>query len=1151
MKRQSDFVHLHVHTQYSLLDGACKVEDLVDRAIEYNMPAVAMTDHGCMFGAIEFYQKASKKGIKPIIGCEVYVAPDSRFEKSSRGINEASFHLILLAKDETGYKNLMKLVSIGYVEGFYYRPRVDKEALAKYNDGLIATSACLKGEIAHLILSDNIPLAKRTADEYRHIFGKGNFYIELQDNLIKEQDMANKELIRIARDLDIPLVATNDVHYIDRDDSKAHEALLCIQTQTTLDDPNRMKFSTDEFYFKTAEIMKRTFGSQCPEAITNTLEIAEKCDLKLDFSKAHLPHFSPPDNTTREDYFRGLVEKGMVRRYGEISAALRQRLEHEIKVIENSGYVSYFLIVWDFVNYAKSQGISVGPGRGSAAGSVVSYSLGITDIDPMKYDLLFERFLNPERITLPDIDIDFCFERRGEVIEYVVNKYSKENVAQIITFGTMMAKAVIRDVGRVLAMPYAEVDKIAKLIPNDLNITLEIAMDTEPELKSLYKTDPRIKQLIDISKRLEGLTRHASTHAAGVVIAEKPLDNYVPLFKTNEDMIVTGYSMKSLEEIKLLKMDFLGLKTLTVIEKALKIIKRTQNTDIQINDLPIDDPATFKLLWNADTTGVFQLESSGMKDLLKKLQPERFEDIITLIALYRPGPIGSGMLDDYVRRRHGQVKVKYDHPILEPILKETFGIIIFQEQVMRIASNLAGFSLAAADNLRRAMGKKTPEVMAVARKGFLEGCVKNGVQLEIAEKVYDLIEYFAGYGFNKSHSAAYALIAYRTAYLKANYPVEFMAALLTSEKDKPDKMTVCLNESVRMGIKILPPDVNESYAQFTVVGGSIRFGLAAVKNVGEGAIESIIAARQKDGRFTSLYEFTERVDPRLVNRKVLESLIKCGAFDSLGKFRSQLLAVVDNAIDAAGGMQKDKVHGQLSFFDTFETEDTFKKTVQEMPDIPEWPEGQLLTFEKELLGFYITKHPLARYAKLLKTHSSCQIQDFAQKKDGDEVLVGGIMSKVKLTVTKKSGEKMAIVTFEDLTHSCEVLVFPNTYKNVGADVKTDAIVFIKGKISLRDDEPRLLAGDIIQPEDVKNEHTKAVVVNLSVPGLDDFMLDSLKNILMKYPGKIPVFFTFVEPGGERTSIALGKEFSVHAAEALIDELEGIVGAGGVNFQVSV
>jgi len=1151
MKRHSDFVHLHVHSLYSLLDGACKINNILDMAVKYKMPAVAITDHGNMFGAIEFYQKAISKGVKPIIGCEVYVAPDSRFEKSSRGIKEASFHLILLAKDEMGYKNLMKLISIGYLEGFYYKPRVDKEALAKHNDGLIALSACLKGEIPHLIMADDLALAKRTADAYKHIFGKGNFYLEVQDNLIREQNTVNKELIKIAADLDLPLVATNDVHYIGKDDCKAHEALLCIQTQTTLDDPNRMRLQTEEFYFKSPDIMKRTFGQSIPEAITNTIEITEKCNLELDFSEAHMPHFHPPEGYTLQSYLRKTVDEGIKKRYKKIDSTLEKRVAHELEIIEHSGYPSYFLIVWDFVNYAKSQGITVGPGRGSAAGSVVSYALGITDIDPIKYDLLFERFLNPARITLPDIDIDFCYERRNEVIEYVVQKYSKENVAQIITFGSMMAKGVIRDVGRVLGMPYADVDRIAKLIPNDLNMNLDLAINTEPELKELYRTDAGIKQLIDISRKLEGLTRHASTHAAGVVIAEKPLSNYVPLFKTNDDMITTGYSMKSLEAIKLLKMDFLGLRTLTVIEQTLKIIKRTKDIDLNIDDVSLDDPATFKLLSNAESAGIFQLESSGMRDLLKKLRPEKFEDIITLLALYRPGPIGSGMLDDYMRRRHGEIKVKYDHPLLETILKETYGIIVFQEQVMMIASNLAGFSLAEADNLRRAMGKKTPEVMTEARRDFVEGAKKKKVNEKTAEKVFGLIEYFAGYGFNKSHSAAYALISYRTAYLKANYSVAFMTALLSSEKDNSDKISLYINECLRMGIKILPPDVNESFAKFTSGEGSIRFGLAAVKNVGQGAIDSIIAARDNFGRVTSLYEFTERVESRLVNRKVIESLIKCGAFDSIGLFRSQLLTIIDNALNVAGGKQKDRMNGQFSFFDTFETEDTFKNAVHEVPEIPEWPENQLLAYEKELLGFYITKHPLASYEKLLNTYSTCQVQELRNRRDGEEILLGGIMNKVKLTTTKRTGEKMAIISFEDLSNSCEVLVFPKTYKNVVSFIKTDAIAFIKGKISLRENEPRLIANDIITPDEVKTKCTDALVVQLSTPGLDDYLLDNLKDVIQRHAGKIPVYLTFIEPNGKRTKISMSKEFSVRTDEQLIDDVEGILGKGTVHFQVKI
>ncbi|MDP3730809.1 MAG: DNA polymerase III subunit alpha, partial [Candidatus Omnitrophota bacterium] len=846
----SDFVHLHVHTQYSLLDGACQLERLFRKARELRMPACAITDHGNMFGAIEFYDMAMKTGVKPIIGCEAYIAPDSRFDKSSRGIQDASFHILLLAKNETGYKNLIKLVSAGYLEGFYYRPRIDKELLFDHKEGLICLSACLKGEIPHLIHTNQLDRAMKAADEYKSAFGKDNFYLEIQDNGIPEQETVNQELIKMSKDLGLGLVATNDVHYMERDHARAHDLLLCIQTQTNIEDSNRMRMATDEFYFKSKQEMARTFGNTVPEALKNTLAIAEKCNLELNFKAVHLPQYKVPPGKTRESYLRELVAEGIKKRYPDDDDVVTKRVEHELKVIENFGYSSYFLIASDFVNYAKENAIPVGPGRGSAAGSVVSYSLGITDIDPLKYDLLFERFLNPERISLPDIDIDFCYERRQEVIDYVVRKYSKDNVAQIVTFGTMMAKAVIRDVGRALGMAYGDVDKIAKLVPNELNITLSHAIEQEPELKTLYRTDPKIAQLIDTSLVLEGLTRHASTHAAGVVISEKPLVNYCPLYKVNDGQISTGYPMTSLEKIGLLKMDLLGLRTLTVISEALKIIKRTKNIDLNISGISLEDKKTYKLLANAESVGVFQLESSGMRDLLKKLKPEKFEDIIALLALFRPGPIGSGMLDDFMKRKHGEVELKYDHPLLEPILKETYGVILYQEQAMRIASSLAGFSLAQADNLRRAMAKKTPEIMAQTRQLFIEGCLKNKIDRKTADRVFNLIEHFAGYGFNKSHSAAYALISFRTAYLKANFPVEFMTALLTSEKDNLDKIAVYINESARMGIKILPPDVNESYANFTVVGDSIRFGLAAIKNVGEGAILSIIKMREKDGPST-------------------------------------------------------------------------------------------------------------------------------------------------------------------------------------------------------------------------------------------------------------------------------------------------------------
>ena len=1144
----SDFVHLHLHSQYSLLDGACQLESLVRKVKECRMPACAITDHGSMFGAIEFYDLAIRNGIKPIIGCEVYVAPDSRFEKSAHGIKEASFHLVLLAKNETGYRNLMKLVSAGYLEGFYYRPRVDKEILSKYHEGLIASSACLKGEIPHLIRTNQADQARKVIDEYNSIFGKENFYLEIQDNLIPEQDIVNQEIIKLARDMKIPLVATNDVHYLEKEDARAHEVLLCIQTQTTMEDPDRMRMSTDEFYFKTRDEMARNFGSVVPDALKNTVAIAEKCNLELDFKHHHLPNYKAPEGKTQESYLRELVGDGIRRRYPSADKSVADRVAHELKIIETFGYPSYFLIAWDFVHYAKEHNIPVGPGRGSAAGSVVSYALGITDIDPLKYDLLFERFLNPERISLPDIDIDFCYERRNEVIDYVTKKYSKDNVAQVITFGTMMAKAVVRDTGRALGMVYADVDKIAKLVPNDLNMTLSHALEKEAELRTLYKNDPKIAELIETSMVLEGLTRHASTHAAGVVISEEPLVGHVPLYKVQDGQITTAYPMTSLEKIGLLKMDLLGLRTLTVISEALKIIKRSKGIDVDINNLPLDDKKTYALLANAESTGVFQLESSGMRDLLKKLNPEKFEDIIALLALFRPGPIGSGMLDDFMKRKHNEIKIRYDHPKLEPILRETYGVILYQEQVMRIASNLGGFTLAQADTLRRAMGKKIPEVMNQMREHFVHGAVKNEVEKRTAEKIFDQIEYFAGYGFNKSHSAAYALISYRTAYLKANYPAEFMTALLTSEKDNLDKIAQYINECLRMGIKILPPDVNESFANFTIVGDSIRFGLVAVKNVGQGAIDSIITVRLKEGRFKSIYDFTEKIDSRLVNRKVIESLIRCGAMDSLGLFRSQMSAMIDKALEVAGGIQKDRSQGQLSFFDKFEDEENFKKTYHDIPNIPEWPENQLLAYEKEMLGLYITKHPLARFEKLLKTYSTCSTTALEDRSDGDEVLIGGIVSKVKFTVTRRTNEKMAIMSLEDLDGTVEVLVFPITFQKVGSLIKPDAMIFVKGRINLREEEPKIIANEIATLESVRMKYTRSVEISLVTAGMESSALERLKKVLSRYPGRVPVYLNFTKPDGNHTKVAINNTLCVEPHEGLVRDIEKVLGKDVVNFK---
>jgi DNA polymerase III subunit alpha len=1146
--KQSEFVHLHNHTQYSLLDGASLLVELVKLAQLYNMPSLAITDHGNMFGAIEFYLLCKSAGIKPIIGCEMYLAPASRFDKSSHGIHDAAYHLVLLAKDDEGYHNLMKLVSIGYLEGFYYKPRIDKEILSAYSKGLICMSACLKGEIAHLILSNQMEQARKTAGEFNDLFGKGNFYLEVMDHGIPEQKKVNTALSKISRDLGIGLTATNDCHYLQRQHAKAHEALLSIQTQTTLDDPNRMRMQTDEFYLKKEEEMARLF-KHMPEALSNTLEIAEKCNLEIDLNSMHLPMFSPPEGKARHEYLKELVVEGAKTRYGHVDSSIEARYENELKVISDSGFVSYFLIVWDFIRYAKEQGIPVGPGRGSAAGSVVSYCLGITDLDPLKYSLLFERFLNPERISLPDIDIDFCYERRDEVIAYVRHKYGSENVAQIITFGTMMAKAAIRDVARVMGFTYGDADRIAKLVPFDLNITIEQALRQEPELMQMYKTDSRVTELIDIASVLEGVTRHASTHAAGVVISEKGLSNYIPLFKSSDDQISTGYPMGSLEKIGLLKMDFLGLKTLTVIDQAVKIIKRTRSVDIDIRNLPLDDKKTYKLLQRADSLGVFQVESRGMRDILRKLRPSAFEDIIALLALYRPGPIGSGMVDDFINRKHGRLRVKYDHPLLEPILKDTYGIILYQEQVMQIVNRLAGFSLSQADLLRRAISKKVPEIIQQQRKHFVEGCEKNSVDKRIADKIFTLIEFFSNYGFNKSHSAAYALISFRTAYLKAHYPIEFMAALLTSERDNTDKIAQYIDECRHMAIDILPPDVNESFAHFTVVKESIRFGLAAVKNVGQGAIDSIVSARKKHGNFSSIYDFTENVDLRLVNRKVIESLIKCGAMDSFRLHRSQLMSMLDHALEVAGVLQKDRLNGQFSLFENFETDDKFKAHFQQVPEIKEWPESQLLASEKALLGFYISSHPLARYEKSLRLYASSTTQTLGQLHDGEEVSIGGILTKAKYTFTKRNNEKMAIIILEDLKGTVEVLVFPRTFKNAEKNIAEDAIVFIKGRINLREETPKIIAEEILPLEEARNKYTQAISIELVTTALETQTLSGLKEILKKHKGRTPVYINLSTPDKKKVQIAAGKDFLVMPTDILINEVEALVGEGAVNVWV--
>jgi len=1140
----SEFVHLHLHTQYSLLDGACRIPEILTIAKSFKMDSLAITDHGSMFGAIEFYLEAQKAGIKPIIGCEVYVAPQSRLDKGGSGIEDAANHLILLARDEEGYRNLMKLVSIGYLEGFYYRPRIDKEVLATHAKGLIASSACLKGEVASLILQKRFNDALKAADTYQNIMGKENFFLEIQSNSIAEQLVVNEGMFKISKQLGIPLVATNDVHYPTKDKAAAHEALLCIQTQSTLDDPKHMRFQTDEFYFRSPEEMKKIF-KDCPQALKNTVEIARRCNLELDFSKMHLPKYVPPEGKDKEKFLLELCEKGLIDKNLINNPDVQKRLDHELKIIRDMGFISYFLIVWDFIHHAKSRQIPVGPGRGSAAGSLVSFLLGITDLNPLKYGLLFERFLNPQRMGLPDIDIDFCYERRQEVIDYVTNKYGQNNVAQIITFGTMQARAVTRDVGRVMGVAYADVDRLAKMIPAELDMTLKKALESEPELNNLYKNDPQITKLINIALSLEGLNRHASVHAAGVIITDKPLDNYMPIFKTTDNQITTGYSMGTLEKIGLLKVDFLGLRTLTVIDETLKLINKTRGIQIDIEKLPLDDQNTYKLLSSSHTIGIFQVESSGMRDLLKKLIPERFEDLIALLALYRPGPIGSGMLDDFMKRKHGTIPIKYEHARLEPILKETYGIMVYQEQIMQIASSLAGFSLAQADILRKAMGKKIPEVMEKERKNFINGCIKNGIKESTASKIFDLIEYFSGYGFNKSHSTAYALISYRTAYLKANYPVEFMTALLTSERDNTDKIVEYVNESERMGLKVQPPDINESEVLFKVENEqTIRFGLIAIKNVGRGAAESIVKARENQ-KFKTLEELCQCIDLRLANRKVLESLIKCGALDYFGASRAAMFASLDIILEGAQRNQKEKSSGQLSFFDQTQKENGFKKTENNLPVIKEWPEPQLLAFEKDMLGFYVSGHPLARFAKQLKRFVSCSTASLHEHKDQDTVKMVGLIVKIKHTVTRAKQEKMAILKLEDLEGAVEVLVFPRAFARISSYIQLNSIVHIRGILDLKEETPKIIVEDLFPFEEI---YKLITAMNINLSGVKENIFESLKTLLSDYRGNIPVYLRLDTGLSDKQTLArsrvqlvVGQGLYVLPNEKLIQDLDELLG----------
>ncbi len=1137
----ADFVHLHLHTQYSLLDGACQLDRLIAKAKEYRMPALAMTDHGNLFGAVDFYAQASKEGIKPIIGCELYMAPGSRFERTPQdGQYEGANHITLLCRDLVGYKNLIKLVTAGYLEGFYYKPRIDRELFAQHGQGLVVLSGCLNSELGHALLDKDEAKATQIAKFYLDAVGKENYYLEIQDHGLEDQRTMTRGVLPLAKRLGIPVVASNDVHYLNASDHKAHEILLCVQTGKTLRDADRWRFSSQQFYLKSPLEMQALF-SEVPEALRNTIAIAERCNLELTFGKIRLPNYAVPDGYTLDSYLRKLAEEGLRKRYGEPDAEALDRLNRELEVIKKMGFAGYFLVVWDFISYARSRGIPVGPGRGSAAGSLVAYSLAITNIDPLRYGLLFERFLNPERISMPDMDIDFCDERRDEVIEYVRNKYGAENVSQIITFGTLGAKAVIRDVARAMGMTYAEGDKIAKMVPNTLNISLDEAVKDSAPLKQAIENQPGVAELIETAKVLEGLTRHASTHAAGVVISSEPLTEHVPLYKGAKGEITTQYAMTAIEKIGLLKMDFLGLRTLTVIANSVKLIGQSRRVTVDVDTIPHDDPATFHLLGEAKTFGVFQLESSGMRDLLRQLRPGRIEDVIALVALYRPGPMEQ--IPKFIERKHGRTKVEYEHPLMEAILKETYGIMVYQEQVMRIASDLAGFSMGEADILRRAMGKKNPELMAEQRKKFVDGALARGVSEKKADKIFGLMEQFAGYGFNKSHAAAYAIIAYQTAYLKANYPVEFMAALLTSETSDTDKIVKYIEECRTMGIEVLPPDVNESSSDFTVVGDKIRFGLVAVKNVGETAIQSILAARTGEGRFRDLFDFCERVDLRLVNKRVVEALIKCGAFDSVGAKRAQLMAVLDKAMEAAASTQRDRARGQVSLLDVLSPTGTGHRASPAMPDLPEWDRLQLLATEKETLGFYITGHPLAEHRGLLAKYATTPAEELSNLQDKATVRVGAIVTAVK-EISTKSGDRMAFVTLEDLTGSVEAVVFPDVYRSSMLHLAKDSAVLVKGQVDLAEDGAAKLLVSEVRPLALSgNGGTPLVEVTLGGDAATPEALRRLEGILRAHPGNAALRLHLDLPDGKRVTIAPATSLSVAPDEKLRQALEAEFGVG--------
>ena len=1190
----NDFVHLHVHTEFSLLDGACRIDELLDEAARLKMPALAVTEHGNLFSSVVFHDHARARGVKPILGCEVYVAAGSRFDKT--GPQSDTNHLVLLAETNEGYRNLIRLVSAGYTEGFYYRPRIDKELLAQHSKGLIGLSSCLKGEVASALKVEQARPALEAAARLRDILGAGNFFLEMQYQGLEEQKIVNRGIVPLARNLNLPLVATNDVHYLRQADAQPHDVLLCIGTGKTVQDAQRLRYHGDQFFLRTPEQMAAVFGDT-PEALRNTLLIAERCDVTIPTGQNHLPSFAVPDAFTLEAYFDHIAREGFAQRIArlqELAAAGRlrhtideysSRLDYEIAMVKKMGYCGYFLIVWDFIRFAREKDIPVGPGRGSAAGSLVAWSMRITDVDPLDFDLIFERFLNPERVSLPDIDVDFCERRRGEVIEYVTRKYGRENVAQIITFGTMKAKAVVRDVGRALDMPYADVDRIAKQIPAALDMTLDKALSENPALRDMSVKDAKVKEVLDIGRRLEGMSRHASVHAAGVVIAPGPVTDYAPLYKGARDEITTQWNMKEVERVGLLKMDFLGLSTLTLIRDALAEIRRTEGLDLDIDAIPLDDARTYKVFADGQTFGIFQFESSGMRELLRKARPERFDDLIALNALYRPGPLKSGMVDDYIARKQGKTEIKYELPALEPILADTYGVIAYQEQVMRIAQALAGFTLGQADVLRKAMGKKDPKVMAMQRDRFVSGARKQGISEKKASKIFELMEYFAGYGFNKSHSTAYALLAYQTAYLKANYPWHFAAALLTIEAQNTDKLAVYLADCRERGIPVLQPDVNQSQLNFAVEREKgVRFGLTAIKGLGESAVNALLDVRGRSGgRIASLHALCESADLRVVNKRVLEALVKAGACDSMARpdgpgdtreLRAQQFAAVDAACDHGARTQRDKDLGQTQLFGDDESSPA-GAAGSRLTTVPPWTEIEQLQHEKDALGLYWSGHPTDRYAQALRDYGAKTSAELTVKRESDtetaasdngngangngaspsngyrqaeDITIGGIIAAVRPLKTRK-GDRMCVVTLDDSYGSVEVVVFPEAFKQHGHLAEEGRMVLVKGRCERDDESARVLATEIA-PIDILTERlASSIAITLSAPAHDRDTFMRLWDVLMQHKGDRRVALELRDPDRHlRVTIDVNARVRVRPSERLVADVEKVCGAGSVTLR---